>query len=351
MKKRIHIAKIIIIVSLCLFFTVNSILALVIYSQSFGRVEEFPSDKFYTYFTWEEIDRAKYSREELHFHSGRNKLQGFIYGASNNKGLVIISQGLGGTADHYFPTIMYFVDNGWRVFAYNNTGVGGSEGKSVRGLIQSVIDLDAALTYVENSGELKDLPVMLSGHSWGGYAVCAILNYNHKVNAVVSFAGYNNGSDVIDEIAASYVGRAYYIMSPHVRVIEKVLFGKKSNLTAVDGINKVGIPVMIVQSSNDHLIPANTTSIYAHREKITNPNTVIVFRDGENAAGHEFVFCSKEQQEYMNMAITSWEAYKAEHNDASKFQWAEEINFDKALANELDQDLMERIEEFFSNAR
>jgi dienelactone hydrolase len=109
---------------------------------------------------------------------------------------------------------MYFVDKGWRVFAFNNTGVSGSEGESIRGLTQSVIDLDAALTYVKNSNALNGLPIMLVGHSWGGYAVTAVLNYNHNIKAVVSFAGYNNGSELFKNIAVSEVGGVYYLISP-----------------------------------------------------------------------------------------------------------------------------------------
>ena len=35
------------------------------------------------------------------------------------------------------------------------------------------------------------------------------------------------------------------------------------------------------------MVPANTTSIYAHREKITNPKVEIIYKDGADATGHE----------------------------------------------------------------
>ena len=349
MKKKIKIA---IIVTLCLVFIGFigcTIIALKVYSQSFGRVEELSRKyEFSTYFFWKEIEQNKYSREEVSFNSEGNMLQGFIYGKANNNGLVIISQGLGGTADCYFPMIMYFVDKGWRVFAFNNTGVSGSEGKSTRGLTQSVIDLDAALNYIKKSSALNNLPVMLVGHSWGGYAVCSVLNYDHNVKAVVSFAGYNNGSELFKELAVLEVGGIYYILSPQIWAIEKQLFGAKVKLTAVEGINKAGIPVMIVHSSDDDVISPKTTSIYANRNKISNSHIEIVFLDNEDSAGHEFVFCSKRQREYMNWADASWKESK---NNVSKSKWAEEINFDKALANELNMDLMDRINTLFYNAK
>jgi pimeloyl-ACP methyl ester carboxylesterase len=353
MKKRNIITISAIIVILCIVSSCT-IIALEVFSQSFGRVDGFVGGRFYTYITWDDVDQAKYARQEISFNSGGNRLQGFIYGNSNNNGLVIISHGMGGTADHYFPMIMYFVDNGWRVFAYNNTGVAGSEGDSIRGLTQSVIDLDAALTYIKNSNRFNGLPIMLVGHSWGGFAVCAVLNFNHNVNAVVSFAGFNNGRDVFEEQGVAMVGGVFYTLTPQFWAIERQLFGDKTRLTAVDGINKAGIPVMIVQSSDDDVIPANTTSIYAHRNRITNPYVEIVFFDGDDVSGHEFVFASREKREYRRWAQSSWETYQVGINNATNAtmaQWAESINFDKALANQLNMELMERINTFFNNAK
>jgi len=351
MTKRKKIIIIAILISLGLFFIGGIIAALEIYSISFGKVEDYPENEFSPYYRWKEIDQIKYPREEVHFNSGSNKLQGFIYGKGNSNGLVVISEGLGSTADDYLPMIMYFVDKGWRVFSFNNTGVSGSEGKNVRGLTQSVIDLDAALTYVEKTDAFNGLPVMLAGHSWGGYAVCAILNYNHKINAVVSFAGFNKGGDVIKERGAAMAGSFSHALIFHMWVLERQRFGKAANLTAVGGINKSGIPVIIVQCSNDDSILANTSSIYAHRKEITNPHVEIIYRDGEDAVGHGYAFCSKAQRDYYDWASRSWETYKAENKDAAKLQWANTISFNKDLANELDHNLMERVNIMFNNAR
>jgi len=335
----------------CLFFYGCGSIAYKNYAQTFGRVEGLSDDKYTPYITWKEMDSIKYSREEVRFNSKGNSLQGFIYGGTNTCGLVVISQGLGGTADSYFPMIMYFVDKGWRVFAINNTGVDRSEGNDTGGLYQSVVDLDAALSFVENTSSMNDLPIMLAGHSWGGYAVCAVLNYEHPVKAVVSFAGFNSGSEVFDELGKSS-SKFYNLLKPQFRKIEKQRFGDVAQLTAVGGINKDDIPVMIVQSSDDEVISAKTTSIYAHREKITNTRVEIIYKDGEDVTGHERVFGSIRRKEYAKWVNASWkEYYERDPENATLLQWAKEVNFDKTLANELDADLMERIHEFFVKAK
>ena len=351
MKKRRKTFKMAIFIALCLSFTGCAIMAVSVYSQQFGRIEEPNENDFIFRLRWKDIDQTKYNREEIFFNSGRNRLQGFIYGSSNVNGLIIISGGLGAVADDYLPIIMFFVDNGWRVFSFNNAGVGRSEGKSTRGLTQSLLDLDAALTHVANSSEFNGLPIMLIGHSWGGYAVCAVLNYDHRVNAVVSFAGYNDGRALFDDFGTRAVGLRYYMLFPHFRVIQRFLFGRAVTFTAVDGINKTNISVMIVHASNDDQISAATTSIFAHRDNITNPFVEIIYLDGDDATGHIYVFNSKNQIEYMKWLTENWEIYKAEREYASKFQWVEEINFDRNMANELNMELMERINNFFNDLK
>jgi hypothetical protein len=101
MKKQNYTVKIAIIAFSCLIFSGCTIVALELYAQVFGRVEESPHNR---------IDLINYPREEVCFNSGGNRLQGFIYGESNNNGLVVISQGLGSTADDYFTFVSYFVD-------------------------------------------------------------------------------------------------------------------------------------------------------------------------------------------------------------------------------------------------
>jgi len=328
-----------------------SVAAFKIYSRQFGRTQAVPENQFTASYKWHEIDQIKYSREEVRFRSGKNLLQGFIYGGYGDNGLVIFSHGLGGNADTYLSLIMFFVDNGWSVFAYNNTGVSGSEGKHVRGLTQSVIDLDATLQYVKETDALNKLPIMLIGHSWGGYATSAVLNYDHNVNAVVSLAAFNNGPEVFKEQGILTAGSFYHLLAPYFWTIQRSYFGKTMKLTAVDGINKTTIPVMIVQSADDNLIYAATTSIYAKRKKITNPRVEIVYFEGEDVSGHQHVYYSKAAREYRQTANENWQRYSAENDNASLSRWAQEYNYNKIQANELNSELMQRINLFFINAR
>ena len=83
---------------------------------------------------------------------------------------------------------------------------GHSEGSGTRGLPQSALDLDAALDYIESDESLNSFPVFLMGHSWGGYAVTAVLNFDHEIAGSVSVAGYNDPMTMISEFADGMMG-------------------------------------------------------------------------------------------------------------------------------------------------
>lgn len=40
----------------------------------------------------------------------------------NQKGLIVISHGMGGGAEGYMAETLYFVNHGYQVFGYDNTG-------------------------------------------------------------------------------------------------------------------------------------------------------------------------------------------------------------------------------------
>ena len=86
--------------------------------QYFNRSEQ---KQYSEYMRW--ADYEDFERETVTFPSGDETLTGYIYGMDNAaKGLVVISHGLGEDSEGYIGETKYFVDNGFMVFAYDNTG-------------------------------------------------------------------------------------------------------------------------------------------------------------------------------------------------------------------------------------
>ena len=273
--------------ALLLLFIAAFVATHVIMKKNFDR-GEYPTYPVADYF----YDQYKdsYPRRNVSFYSDKNRLQGYIFGEENTKGLLVFAHGIHSGHESYMQEILWMVDAGWRVFAYDATGSCTSEGAGTTGLVQSALDLHAALTYVERDETLKDLPVCVMGHSWGGYAVAAGLYFDHDVKACASIAGYSDGIEMMMSFADANMSKATALLRPFVYLEHLFLFGKYATLTAVDGINRAGIPVMLIHGTGDELVKFHTTGIVAHRDEITNPNVVIYPMSDAGQNGHMSIF-------------------------------------------------------------
>jgi pimeloyl-ACP methyl ester carboxylesterase len=335
-------------------------LASLIYRETFSRNDLNKSTFFTTELHYGDISHTDYPRSEFRFDSGGNELVGYEYGEKNTRGLIVISAGSGGNGGDYMSFVTRFIDDGYRVITYDMTGVAQSDGDGQRGVYQGALDVDALLTYLESQSRYDSLPVYLFGHSWGGYGVCAALVNPHRVNAVVSMAGYADGSDLFIAQGVEIAGAGFYLLYPHLWLIQKITFGSAMDISAVDGVNAADIPILVIQGANDDAITADELSIYAHRNKITSDKVEYLLINGD----HEWPHISESAKRYQNQVRESWVAFTerpeieaaiesgdAQHINAVMTQWADEVNFDKPLYNELSDGIIQKIEMLFDQAR
>lgn len=263
----------------------------------------------YSISTMYSADELDIEKREIEFNSNGNTLRGYIWGDCANQKLAVFSHGLGGVSNGYYPEMIHFVENGYRVLTFDNTGTGKSDGKGVVGMSQSVIDLHNALLFTEQDDELKDLPVYLLGHSWGGHAVAAVLNYEHKnVKAVASVAGYNSNGGIMLEFMKTQMGMGGFsnIIFPFVAFWAKIDAKGAYNLTGVNGINKSNIPVLVIQGGKDDTVW--TDSIYNRRTKISNNRVEYCFLPED---GHNSMFSPDgEEKEYRKQMTVEYDKLK-----------------------------------------
>lgn len=284
LKKKLLIALVALLVVHC----IGSVIVVnVIYSTMFHRVDapdELPG------VTYAQVE-PDYPRETVTFLSGENTLTGWIYGAANDEALVVLAHGLGSNAERYLAETLRFVDSGYRVLTYDATGTGASGGESTVGMSQSVLDLDAALTFVESRSDLQSLPVLLFGHSWGGYATAEILSYDHDIAASVSVSGYDTPLGLMTETAYGYCGPVVYAGYPFLWLHQTLLFGGAANESAAEAVSASEAPVLIIHGTGDTTISFDGASLISHQAEIQNPNArflalpdedhVSVLNDGE----------------------------------------------------------------------
>lgn len=207
------------------------------------------------------------SRTQYKFESNKDQmLTGYLYSSqkapagASPKALLVMAHGFGGGGHTtYMDFIEYFTRKGFLVFAYDATGNDESQGlgknDGVGGLPQGVIDLDYAISFVEKSGNFPELPVVLCGHSWGGYSVVNVLNYHPEVKAVAEIAGFVSSGDMFLSEGKSMAGDAIYAVMPFFYIHEFFKYGKYSFSTGVKGIKKTDARVMVIHGSKDDMVP------------------------------------------------------------------------------------------------
>lgn len=210
-------------------------------------------------FTMEEFPEL--TRERHTFASNKKQiLVGYLYENADEsvkeKGVVVFAHGLGGGGQiGYLDIFDYMTQNGYYVFAYDATANDESEGEVVGGLPQGFIDLDYAISYAQTLDEIKELPFLLMGYSWGGLSVTNVLNYHPEVEAVVSLAGWNESMNLIDYQGCQMVGGIAKMLLPFASVYEFFTYGKYAVSTSLKGFKNSDCGVMIVHSEDDTTIP------------------------------------------------------------------------------------------------
>lgn len=244
-----------------------------------------------------DIDPNEYPREQLHIPSGKNQLSAFLYRAERNQGLIVLAPGHRDTNDIKLYEIRYFVDAGFSVICFDYTGCYTSEGKSMIGYSQSVHDLDAVLSYIEAEPRFAEQPLYLFGHSMGAYAAGAVLQYHHNVKKAIVASGFDTPKEQWQYSIKKYTGPVYLLLKLFNDLYIQLKYGKDAELSAVDGINSVDVPVLVISGEKDSFY-GGPSPIYSKRKQITNPNVTYLYMQEKKHNGHYDYFLTDEALQY-----------------------------------------------------
>lgn len=342
MKKRI------IIISVVLFFLVILIpfaFTAITYEGAFGSRLETPISRMSSIEDFDGLMREKYT-----FASNKNQeLVGYKYYKedTNPKGLVIVVHGLGAGHNLYMNVADYFTSNGYAVFAYDGTGNDESAGDSAKGLPQGIIDLDYAINFVKGNDDFKDLPIMLFGHSMGGYSVGSILNLHQDISAIAMISAFNKSNTLFCDFIKGSLGSVGNIFLPYVSLYEKIKFGSYSSYSCMAGFENTETGVIIIHSKDDNVILyENNFSLFKENYE-NNPRFEFIDFDTK---GHEFILQKDTSQEYWENFRVEYKDYFAANNIESTQETRDEYfseHLDLPTLYDLDVDLMTDILNFF----
>lgn len=282
-------------------------------------------------------------------------LAGYLYHRDGlePRGIVVMAHGFGGGGHNtYLPCADFFTGNGYYVFCYDATGNDESQGNSVGGLPQGVIDLEHALDFIQAQEQTQDLPIMLFGHSWGGYSVANVLTYHPEVKAVVSFSGFNRSSDLLLSQGEAIVGPAVHLLMPYVNAYEWLKFGSYATNTAMDGFASSDAAVFVVHSQDDTVVPQKYGYDIYWEEYATSSRFTFLHQTDR---GHDRVYYSQAAIDYMDAFNERYSAYfktwpeglTAEEKAQRHAAYLEEHLDWYLYSHRLDEDLFRQILAFY----
>ncbi len=356
MNKKTKKTIVVIAILLVLLLTVIPFaISVIVYEQFFGiRYETYAP---YTYHV-DEFDGLERSKHQFTSDKGQ-LLTGYLYYTANKeyKGVIVIAHGFGGGGHNsYMDCANYFTNNGYYVFAFDATGNDESQGNSVKGMPQGVIDLSNAITYVESIEEIKDLPIMLFGHSWGGYSVTNVLKYHPEIKAVVTMSGFDCSKDLIESQGKNLVGDWVKLMMPYVNLYEKIKFGEYATNSAIEAMENSSTAVMVFHSEDDETVSSQYGyDVWYEKFKDDSRFKFIKFSD----KGHASIYYSYESMEWLegvNERFRAWGEtldydYKSADNtqrfEQDKANWINENLDREKWCDQLDKELFAQIIAFY----
>ena len=350
-KKVLKIITIVLCILLVVFIAADWIFSVWIYNQNFNL-------RFSTYeplsFKVEDFEGLSRTRYEFQSDKGQT-LVGYLYESDNSrKGIIVMAHGFGGGGHNsYMDIANYFAQNGYYVFAYDATGCDESEGEGVGGMAQGVADLDHAITFVENSEEIPDLPIGLFGHSWGGYAVSNVLTYHPEVKAVIECCGFNKSSDMFEDHGKAQAGDAIYGMLPFVKLHEYIKFGKYSTNSALDGFAASDADVMVVHSEDDGVVPVQYGyNLYYEKYRNDDRFTFVHYEDrGHNHIFNDTTYIDEFNKHFDEFIETLDYDYKLEENKEKfaedKAAYINEHLDRESWSHSLDEEVVGQFIEFY----
>lgn len=342
-KKKIALAVICGILAV-FFLVIMPVMSVSVYQGNFGTRFETVD---WAAFSPDDFDGLKVTECTFESNDGQ-QLAGYQYTKDDlqARGVVVLAHGLGGGGQNtYMDLADFFTSNGYYVFAYDVTGNDKSEGDSIKGLPQGIIDLDYALRYVKAAQVYAGLPIVLFGHSWGGYSVGGVLNCHPDVKAAVAVAGFDSSVGMFEQEGGAMIGASIRLFLPYVSLYERVKFGKYAGYTASDGFGGTDAGIMIIHSRDDKtVLTKNGYDIFFEMYGGDDRFSFVEYED----RGHDSLYYSDAARSYLAQLYADYDDY-AQANGRSAELMAEYMtkNRDKNRCCELDGELMGQILDFY----
>jgi len=236
------------------------VLALIIYSfllygiinKSIGRRTD--KNPMLKYFTAEDYDGLIATPLSFKNKKGTT-LNGFIYHNANtkNNAIMVFFHGFGAGHQAYTTLINDLVNKvGYPILTFDYTGCDLSEGKKIPNTLQALADGHDFLAYIKTLDDYKDRPMILIGHSWGGFVATNLYPMN-KDKKIIKVVALNSVTDF--PLFYKITTRAPFIFIPINNMLNYFKYGQLAFCTTRKCIKDTPVPHLFIHGEKDESIP------------------------------------------------------------------------------------------------
>ena len=197
--------------------------------------------------------------------------------------LIVMTHGYNMSCENYMPLAHRFCDSGFEILMFDGTGCGISGGPWIYGLPQHIPDMKSVLDAVSKDERLSSLPLLLFGHSWGGYAACCVsLLSAYPVKGILTCGAFRKSlSSMIPSMKRRFHAAAPLLIKA-AEILEKLLFGKAASFTSSEGLRTAGCPARLYHSRDDAVVGYEESFETMKKELSDLENISFIGLDGRN---------------------------------------------------------------------
>ncbi len=293
---------------------------------------------FFKYFTAQDFEGLIEEKYEFKSNQGQMLRGGIYYFNTKNlieDKLVIFCHGMGAGYLAYMHEIFELAKMGFKVLSYDYTATFSSEGNSLVGFHQPLVDLDYACKSIRENEKLKDKKIIIIGHSWGGFTALNSTNFIDNVYKVVAFAGPISYKNMLKD---QFYGLMRIFVRPALKV-ERKKFGKYADYSALDVINN-DTPKMIIHSTDDNQVNFKSNFIRLKDANTSDKNQFVAVR----GKGHNPNY-TNDASKYLQVVFASLKGMLKEKKNLEEIQGEmKKVNWKRACAQ--DENVWKIVEDF-----
>ena len=173
--------------------------------------------------------------------------------------IVLFLHGLGPGHTAYLKEIEFLAKAGYKVLTLDYMGCEESQGKNMRSLNEPTRDVNDLLDYLK-----LDKPIVVVGHSLGGYTALNIINLRNEISKAVIMSGFLSIESLMKVFAKSKI--IYKSVIKYEKKIEPDYF----QISNLEYLKTTKDKIFFIQSDDDPMVPYSIA--LKEVEQIDNPN-------------------------------------------------------------------------------